>query len=294
MDKVLILGGTGMLGHALLRHLSAEGHWSVQAAVRDITDLPAGFPGLLQAQVIPGLRAEDFDSVMRVVAGVKPDVIINAIGLIKQGGRADDPLRAVTINSQFPHRLADLCLCCGSRMIQISTDCVFDGNKGDYTEQDQTSPVDLYGRSKLLGEVLYPGCLTLRTSIIGHELKGFLGLLEWFLAQKGLVQGYTKAFFSGITTVELARVLTQYVLPDGKLEGLYHLSAARISKYDLLQLVARHYGKEIAIAPCPKPQLDRSLDSSAFRTRTGYTPPTWEELVARMHADFLSTSYYWR
>lgn len=186
-----------------------------------------------------------------------------------------------------------ICRSVGARMIHISTDCVFDGKKGNYTEHDSSNADDLYGRSKFLGEVAYPPhCLTLRTSIIGHELKGKLGLIEWFLAQKGKVDGFTHAVYSGFPTVELAHIITEYILPNKDMNGVYHVSSDPISKYDLLKLVAKRYGKQIKIEPYNKFYQDHSLDSSVFRRITGYTPPSWPELVDKMYQHYISSSCY--
>ena len=185
-----------------------------------------------------------------------------------------------------------ICRSAGARMIHISTDCVFDGKKGNYTETDTSTADDLYGRSKFLGEVAYPPhCLTLRTSIIGHELKGKFGLIEWFLAQKGKVNGFTHAIYSGIPTVELAHIITDYILPNKDMNGVYHVSSDPISKYDLLKLVAKRYAKQIKIEPYNNFYQDRSLDSSAFRRIAGYTPPSWPELIDSMYQHYISEAY---
>ena len=155
-----------------------------------------------------------------------------------------------------------------------------------YTEDDVPNAEDLYGRTKLLGEVSYSHCVTLRTSIIGHELKGRYGLIEWFLGQTGRVRGYRKAIYSGFPTIELARIISDHVLPDRELSGVYHVSSAPISKYDLLKMVAERYGKQIEIAPDEDFAIDRSLNSDRFRSRTGYSPPPWPELIDRMHRDY--------
>jgi dTDP-4-dehydrorhamnose reductase len=215
-------------------------------------------------------------------AKVKPHVVINCIGLIKQLAEADDPLSAIPINALLPHRLARLCDVAGARLVHMSTDCVFAGTKGMYTEADMSDAKDLYGRSKYLGEVDYPHAITLRTSIIGHELSGAHSLVGWFLAQQGSVRGFRRAIFSGLPTVELARVIRDHVIPHPELRGLYHVSAEPINKFDLLTLVARAYGKTIDITPDDKLAIDRSLDSSRFRQATGYQPEPWPELVRRM------------
>jgi dTDP-4-dehydrorhamnose reductase len=191
-------------------------------------------------------------------------------------------LQAIPINSLLPHRLAQLCAIAGSRLLHVSTDCVFSGSKGMYKESEASDAHDLYGQSKYLGEVDYSHAVTLRTSIIGREFTSAHGLIDWFLSQQGSVRGYTKAIFSGLPTVELARVMHDFVLPNPGLRGLYHVSAEPIDKYTLLQQVAQAYGKAIQIQPDERVAIDRSLDSTRFRAATGYAPPPWPELIVRM------------
>ena len=212
-----------------------------------------------------------------------PDVVVNCIGLVKQLAQAEDPLVAIPINALLPHRLARLCDLAGARLIHLSTDCVFDGSRSMYAESDCSDAKDLYGRSKYLGEVNYGNAVTLRTSIIGHELSSAHGLVNWFLSQQGEVKGYTRAIFSGLPTVELARVLRDFVITKSELRGMYHVSAEPISKFELLGLVAQTYGKTIEITPDASVAIDRSLDSSRFRGVTGYAPPSWLNLVRDMH-----------
>ena len=170
-----------------------------------------------------------------------------------------------------------------ARFIHMSTDCVFSGRDGLYRESDFADADDLYGRSKYLGEVDYPNAITLRTSIIGHELGGGArSLVGWFLAQDGSVQGYSKAIFSGLPTVELARVIKDYVLPRPEMNGLWHVSAEPIDKLELLRLVAKAYGKQIEIRPDDSVRIDRSLNSDRFRAETGFEPLPWPELVRSM------------
>lgn len=291
-EKVLILGGTGMLGHTLFMQLSLQKNLDVYATARTSSGLSLWFHPDLVEKIRVGVDADKFDTVIRAFASIQPDIVINCIGLIKQLPMASDPLSAIIINSLLPHRISMICRSAGARMIHISTDCVFDGKKGNYTEHDSSNADDLYGRSKFLGEVAYPPhCLTLRTSIIGHELKGKLGLIEWFLAQKGKVNGFTHAIYSGFPTVELAHILLEYVIPKPELTGVYHVSSDPMSKYDLLSLVAKRYAKQIKIEPYDKFHQDRSLDSSVFRRITGYTPPSWPELVDKMYQYHISSSY---
>lgn len=286
--KVLILGGTGMLGHTLFRELSKRDDMDVYATARNGNNLEQWFSPVLLTKMRMGVDADNFDTVIRAFASVQPDIVINCIGLIKQQSIASDPLSAITINSQLPHRIALVCRTAGARLIHISTDCVFDGRKGQYTESDPSTAIDLYGRSKFLGEVDYPPhCITLRTSIIGHELKGNLGLIEWFLSQTGRVRGFTRAIYSGFPTREFARIIADFVVPNDDLTGIYHVSSDPISKCDLLRLVAERYGKHIEIEPYDDFFMERSLDSTVFRKWTGYNPPSWPELIDLMYQHYL-------
>ena len=215
---------------------------------------------------------------------VRPEVLINCCGLIKQRDGANEPLLVLPVNSILPHRLDRLCSLTGSRLIQISTDCIFSGKKGMYCEIDESDANDLYGKSKFIGEIHdSPSAITLRGSFIGHELGSKIELIDWFLSQSDTVKGYKKAIFSGLPTVELARIVEQYVLPKPELKGLYHVSADPIDKMSLLQLVAKEYGSNVELIPDEKVTIDRSLDSSLFRKITGYTPPSWPDLISLMH-----------
>ena len=293
-QKILILGGTGMLGHTLFKALRKNPELEVYATVRSLGGLSRWFSDEEKKLLCPGVEASDISSILRVVASVQPDVVINCIGLIKQSPQASDPMSAISINSQLPHSIALICQASNARMIHISTDCVFNGAKGRYTEEDPSDATDLYGRSKFLGEVDYPHCITMRTSIIGHELKGNYGLVEWFMAQEGSARGYTKAIFSGFPTIEIANIIENYVVPNPELTGIYQVSAEAISKHDLLRLIVATYGKKIEIEPYHDFILDRSLNSDRFRAASGYIPPAWKELVSDMHRHYLAESCYKR
>jgi dTDP-4-dehydrorhamnose reductase len=249
---------------------------------RLVNDLSATDPQKIYTDV----DANKFDTVVRTLASNQPDVVINCVGVIKQLPAAKDPLTCIAVNALFSHQLAKICVDVGARMVQISTDCVFSGQKGSYVESDFPDCDDLYGRTKLLGEVDCPHAVTLRTSIIGHELNRSVSLIDWFLEQEGKVKGFTRAIFSGFPTVEMARIIAEVVIPRPELRGLYHVSSAPISKYELLCLVREEYGKTIEIEPYDGFVCDRSLDSSRFREATGYVPPKWPELVVRMHAEW--------
>ncbi len=279
--KLLVLGASGMLGNALVRFFSAKKDVRVYATFRS-TVRPAYIDSLQNVTVLTSVDVENQDGLLNLFRQVRPDVVINAIGLIKQQADANEPLSAVPINTMLPHRLAMLCSLVDARFIHISTDCVFSGAKGMYIEDDFPDAYDLYGRTKLLGEVDYPNAVTLRTSMIGHELHSSKSLICWFLAQEGSVKGYRRAVFSGFPTVELARVIQDFVLPHEDLHGLYHVSAAPINKYDLLTRVANAYGKSIEIVPDDSLQIDRSLDSSRFRAVTGFVPKSWDEMISAM------------
>jgi dTDP-4-dehydrorhamnose reductase len=286
---VLVLGGTGMLGHTVFEHLSGRGALDVHATVRDAAPLAERVAPERRQAIHGGVDAQRFETIEHVVGEVRPNVLINAIGIVRQVPAAADPVASIDVNALLPHRLARLSAATGARLVHLGTDCVFSGSRGDYREDDTPDPTDLYGRTKLLGEP-GQGALTLRTSIIGHELRSQHGLLEWFLTQTGTVDGFRRAVFSGLTTIELARVLGDVVLPSPELSGIYHLSSAPIAKLDLLELIARRYDKSIDIRPRDEPVIDRSLDSGRFRTATGYLPPSWPELVDGMYED--ATSRY--
>lgn len=279
--KILVLGASGMLGNAMLRVMSAQEAWSVFGTVRGAD--PALHAAAPRAVLIPGVHADQPDSLLAVFAQARPDVVINCVGLVKLLSNAEDPLVAVPINTLLPHRLARMCEVAGARLVHVSTDCVFSGKQGNYTEFDLADAQDVYGRSKLLGEVDYPHAVTLRTSIIGHELRSAHGLIDWFLSQQARVKGYTEAVFSGLPTCELARVVRDFVIPHARLRGVYHVAAEPISKYELLQLVNRAYGKALEIEPDDRVKIYRSLNAVRFREATGYVAPSWPELVARMH-----------
>lgn len=281
--RILVLGASGMLGNAMMRVLSEKEDIQVYGAMRS-EGAKRFFHADIAERLICGVDAGQNDSLTQTFIQVRPDVVVNCIGLVKQLAEADDPLQAIPINTLLPHRLARLCDLAGARLIHMSTDCVFSGAKGGYRESDVSDAADLYGRTKYLGEVDYPHAVTLRTSIIGHELQSAHGLIGWFLSQQGKCKGYTRAIFSGVPTVVLAQIIRDVVICHPELHGVYHVAAAPISKYDLLNLVARVYGKQIEIVPDDDLVIDRSLDASRFCEATGYVVPRWDEMIKLMHA----------
>jgi dTDP-4-dehydrorhamnose reductase len=280
--RVLIFGISGMLGSAAFQLFSQDESLDVFGTARS-GSVKNYFPTRSHEKIIAGIDVLDIDCLARVMHRVQPDVVINCIGLIKQHEIANDPLIVLPINSIFPHRLSAICRLSGARFVQVSTDCVFDGRTGGYIESDQANAIDLYGQSKFIGEVRDQShAITLRTSIIGHELNSKHALVEWFLSQRNSIAGFQQAIFSGLPTVELARVIKDFIIPQPNLFGLYHVSAIPISKFDLLSLVSSVYDKEVAIIPDSKVVINRSLNSELFRKETGYIAPEWQELVKLM------------
>jgi dTDP-4-dehydrorhamnose reductase len=277
--KVLILGASGMLGRGLLSVLGSAPDIEVAATYRKA-------PSQVHADaVITDCDILNEDDLSRAFEQARPDVVINAVGVVKQLAAAEDPLRTVPINTLLPHRLARLTRLCGARLIHISTDCVFSGKTGGYTESDTPDATDLYGLSKLLGEVSEsPNAITLRTSIIGREQGSSNGLVEWFLGASTPVKGYRRAVFSGFPTVVLARIIYERIIPQPQLHGLYHLSSAAIDKYTLLKLISDVYDHNIEISPSDDLVIDRSLNSDRFRQATGFQPESWPDMIREMHS----------
>jgi dTDP-4-dehydrorhamnose reductase len=280
--RVLVLGASGMLGSTVLRVLSEKNDWEVFGTVRD-ESVKRFFSAPIGEHLMGGIDVERQDSLVRMLDRIRPNVVVNCVGWTKHMPGAEDPLVAIPINALMPHRLAGLCKLAGARLIHVSTDCVFSGEKGGYVEDDVTDARDVYGKSKALGEVHYPHTITLRTSFIGHELQSKRSLLEWFLSQEGRCKGYSRAIFSGLPSVVFAQVVRDVVIPHTELLGLYHLAAKPIAKFDLLKMIADVYGKTIDIVPDDALTIDRSLDAARFQLATGYVAPEWPELVKLMH-----------
>ena len=286
--RVLVLGATGMLGHKLVQRLNAHG-LPVIGTIRTsaIPDTAAARVALGSAdRILSDIDVLNDSALAGAVDAAQPDVIINAIGVIKQLDASKDPIMSIEINSLLPHRIANLCARRGARLIHLSTDCVFAGRQGPYNEDSPTDAEDLYGRSKLLGEAAGPGCLTIRSSIVGRELRGRSSLIEWFLSQRGgKATGYAGALYTGLTTNTMADLMAMLVRSAPDLSGIWHVASAPITKYELLTLVNRHYGLGVELACDRKFAIDRRLDGSRFQARTGYSPPSWDDMIAGMRTD---------
>lgn len=278
--KILVFGGDGMLGHRLIQDLNQTDEVAGTFR-RDESSYQR--PEFLDAsQGFFGVDVRDLPRVLEVCEEFRPDAVINAAGIVKQRPASQEARPSIEVNALFPHRLALVSAALGARLIHISTDCVFSGSDGSYREDDPPDAVDLYGQTKLLGEVTQEHCLTLRTSIIGRELSRKTGLVEWFLAQEGTVRGFTRAMFSGVTTGELSRAISMILRHFPAASGLYHISSQPISKHDLLSMLRDELGLATTIIPDATVEIDRSLDSSRFQKAFGYTPPTWREMIQEL------------
>lgn len=276
--KILVLGASGMLGHMLFAELLERG-----LDVFGTTRSPMRCSSDWQRRLMSGVDASTFPTILAVLDTVKPDVLINAVGLIRHLPEGKEVLPCLNINAALPHLLQQAAKERGIRLIHYSTDCVFDGKANrPYTEQDRPTASDVYGLTKFLGEVSGAQTVTIRTSIIGPELRGKHSLIEWFLAQHGSVKGYTGAIYTGLPTSEHARILAEYILPDPNIEGLWQVAADPISKYELLRLVARIYGVPTEVIPDSSVQEDKRLSCEAFKQLTGYEALPWPEMLCAM------------
>jgi dTDP-4-dehydrorhamnose reductase len=278
--KILILGGAGMLGHELCRRFTRE-----QDVFVTLRTSAAGVQSNVfnRARLITGVEATNETAMRRVLDHVKAEVVLNCIGVIKQRDEAKNATVSIRVNSLLPHVLWEWCSANAARLIHFSTDCVFSGRKGAYIETDVPDAEDLYGRSKLLGEITGAPGLTLRSSIIGRELGSQRALLEWFLAQAGkTIRGYRRAIYSGFTTTEMARIVDRIVHLHPNLHGVWQVASAPISKYDLLCLVRDKFALKVEIEPFDDFVCDRSLNADRFNATTGYVPPTWDKMIEEL------------
>lgn len=282
--RVLIFGGSGMLGHKLSQILS--GRFDTWATFRGPLAAYDGSMLFDPQRVVCGVLVENFGTVINALTTAEPDVVVNCIGIVKQDKAAIDRYRTIAVNALFPHQLAQACSSRSIRLIHLSTDCVFNGRRGNYKEEDASDAEDIYGRTKWLGELDYDHCLTLRTSMIGRELGGCHGLIEWFFSQRGKrVRGFKRAIFSGFTTIALSALIGDIIASPDRLHGVWHVAGDSINKFDLLTMVKQDFQLDIEIEPDETFVCDRSLDDSRFRNRTGFKPPPWEQMIDQMARD---------
>jgi len=282
--RILIFGGKGMLGHQLV--LGLRKGFEVWATLRGEFAEVEPFGIFENGRTLTQVDATNEDSIRSALAKVRPDVVINAIGVIKQVPASEDVTLTLAINSVFPRRLAALAGEFGFKLITISTDCVFSGDKGNYIETDVPNARDLYGMSKFLGEVTTGNCLTLRTSIIGRELASAHSIVEWFLSHRGSrVKGYVNAIYSGFPTTVLTDIIVGIIADHPSLSGLYHVSSDPISKFELLGLINKAYAAGVEIESFEEYRIDRTIDSTKFRLETGFCPMGWPEMIELMAAD---------
>lgn len=282
--NILVIGATGMLGHKLMQILS--NNHELYGTIRNvITDYK--YNSIISSnRIIASVSGASFHSIQHAIDTVKPEVVINCIGIVKQLPEAQDPIQSIEINSLLPHKIAKYCNEKNIRFIHYSTDCVFTGIKGNYAENDLEDARDLYGRTKCLGEVGPSEGLTLRTSLIGRQLSGSYSLVEWFMNNNGgMVNGYTKSIFSGLTTNAHAEILEQIITKHPDLCGLYHLAAEPISKYDLLMKIKKEFDLNIEINPVDGEISDRSLNGDRFYNDTGIKVPSWDTMIHELAVD---------
>ena len=285
--KICVLGANGMLGHKMFQTLRVRYPETTGTFRREPEGMVQAFVKQYPAEAFyRGLDAANNGGLRKFLTALRPDYIVNCIGIIKQLQAAKEAIPSIEINALLPHLLADWASEWGGRLIHFSTDCVFSGRKGNYTEEDPSDAEDLYGKTKYLGEVQRDNALILRTSIIGRELEGFLSLLEWFLAQKGkTVKGYVNAIYTGVTTIYLSQFVARIIDERPDLSGLFQVATEPISKYDLLHKIKQCYRLDMQIEPDIDFQCDRSMKSDLFYERTGWAKPDWDTLLKELVAD---------
>lgn len=282
--RVLIFGANGMLGHKLYQRLSER--FDVFGTIRSEFVAVERFQIFSSESIIENVEVDDISRIERAIDIAMPDCVVNAIGVIKQAPEMADPLATLTVNSVFPVRLQMLAERHGFGLITISTDCIFAGRKGNYSEADIPDATDLYGVSKFLGEVGGENALTVRTSLIGRELGTSQSIVEWFIGNRGgRVKGFPRAIYSGFPTVVFADVIADLVENHRELNGVWNITSEPISKLDLLVLLNRYFDANVEITPDDSVVIDRSLDPTRFRNAIGFVPEPWDAMIARMAAD---------
>lgn len=282
--RCLVLGGDGMLGHQLLK--SWSGRHEVRVTVRGPLASYARYGLFRPENTYANINVQEQDRVLQVLADFRPDAIVNCVGIIKQRSAAKESIPSLEVNSLWPHRLRLICAAAGIRLVHLSTDCVFNGKRGMYRQTDPADAEDLYGLSKYLGEVADAPAITIRSSIIGLELSRKQSLIEWFLAQRGTIRGFTRAIYSGVTTAEMSRVIEYALTRETDLHGVWQVASPVISKHELLCKLSALLGRrDVMIIPDHSFHCDRSLDGTDFAKRTGYLVPDWDSMLEELAAE---------
>lgn len=270
-----------MLGHQLVA--SYRGRHQVYGTVRNSLAAYGAGSDHMPPVLLSEVDAKNVIGVADAIDQISPDAVVNAIGIVKQRDDAKSAIESIEVNSLFPHRLSEMCIKRGVRLVHMSTDCVFSGDTGGYQDNDFADARDLYGRSKYMGEVCGDGVITLRTSIIGLELNRKKSLIEWFLAQTGVIRGYRKAIYSGFTTLEMARII-ESLLKGAPAQGVFNVSSEPVDKFSLLCGLRDRLVRNIEIVPDDEFVCDRSLDSTKFRQAFSYMPPRWSVMLDELAA----------
>lgn len=284
---MLILGASGMIGHRMWATLG-ERHEAIGVLRRQELGPLSMIPGIANKKALLGVEIQDISKLTKVIADTKPDIVLNCVGIVKQLKDSSDHMKSIALNALFPHQLAKVCADHNARMIQFSSDCVFDGLKGNYKESDFPNAQDLYGRSKALGEVDYmKNVVTMRTSSIGREVFPHGGLVEWFLSNKGKsITGYKQAIYSGFPTQRLGNIISDYIIPNKELTGVLQVAGTPIDKFSLLTMIKDHFQLNIEIMANDQVKVERGLNFDNFSKLTGFKSPTWKEMMKDLEVDF--------
>jgi dTDP-4-dehydrorhamnose reductase len=284
--NIVILGATGLIGHKLYQRLRLTGHTVSGFIHGRVADFP-NVDFLQSGDIVEQTDVLAFDDLAAQIQERRADVVLNCVGITKRKSEVNDPLLAIGVNSLFPHKLVELSRSAGFRVIHFSTDCVFNGETGDYTEDSNTTGEDAYGKTKALGEIRYPESLTIRSSFIGRELAGKTELLEWLLAQEGnTIKGFTEAYYSGVSTLFMAEVVRDIIENYPDLSHLHQLATPEpISKYDLLCCARDAFGLDVEIVPDDSFKIKPTLNGGKLANAMKLTVPNWRSMMAELAAD---------
>jgi len=279
--KIIILGANGMIGYGLFDYLSK--YHDVIGTLRRDKNFYKNITQLYEKNIIYGVDVKNISEIKNILISHRPDILVNATGIVKQITGQVSEADIIELNALVPHKLCQLTRSESIKLIQFSTDCVFSGKKGNYSEDDTPDPIDFYGLSKYMGEVNQKGVLTLRTSTIGLELTGSHGLIEWFLKQTGGIDGYMNAIYTGITINELAKFVNFLITKHRDIDGLWQVAGTQINKFALLSILgAKLQRKDIQILPNKEYVCDRSLVNTKIVMKTDYKFPDWEIMLEHL------------